>query len=112
MLTKIKTAALSALIGLGTLAAIPASAQADGLYLNFGGGPRFGMYAGDRDWRPRDWRRSCTADRALDKADRMGIYRARVVGEDRYTIRVAGRKFGDRVVVAFGREPSCPILRR
>ena len=37
MFNTIKTAALSALIGLGALAAMPATAQADGLYLNFGG---------------------------------------------------------------------------
>ena len=49
MLNTIKTAALSALVGLGTLAAIPATAQADGLYLNLGqGGPGVGIYVQDR----------------------------------------------------------------
>ena len=123
MFNAIRTAALSAFIGLGALAAVPAAAHADGIYLNFGqGDPRFGIYAGDRghgrdwrrdDWRrDRDWRRSCSPDRALDKARRMGLYRARVVDVDRRTIRVAGRKYNDRVVVTFGRERGCPILYR
>ena len=46
MLTKLKTAALSALIGLGTLAAIPATAQAEGLYLNYGAGHHSGVGIG------------------------------------------------------------------
>ena len=38
MFSKLKTAAMSAMIGLGAIAAMPATAQAEGLYLNFGGG--------------------------------------------------------------------------
>ncbi|MBN9243223.1 MAG: hypothetical protein J0I98_10550 [Mesorhizobium sp.] len=123
MFNTLKTAALSALIGLGALAAVPAVAQADGVYLNFGhSGPRFGVYDGgreqvrdwrrDRDWRDRDWRRSCTPERALDKAERMGLRRARVVDMGRSTIKVAGRKYSDRVVVVFGRDRGCPIIYR
>jgi hypothetical protein len=123
MLKTLKTAALSALIGLGALAAVPAVAQADGLYLNFGhSGPRFGVYDGgrervrdwrhDRDRRDRDWRRGCSPDRALDKAERMGLRRARIVDVGRSTIKVAGRKFNDRVVVVFGRDRGCPIIYR
>ena len=50
MFNTIKTAALSALIGLGTLAADPA-AQADSIYLGFGNNndPRVGVYVGDDD---------------------------------------------------------------
>jgi ketosteroid isomerase-like protein len=123
MFNAIRTAALSAFVGLGALAAVPAAAHADGVYLNFGhGDPRFGIYAGDRehardwrrdDWRrARDWRRSCSTERALDKAERMGLRRARVVDMSRHTIKVAGRKYNDRVVVVFGRERGCPILYR
>ncbi len=60
----------------------------------------------------REGRRSeCTADRALRKAERMGIRRARVVDVGRRTIEVAGRdRRGDRVIVSFGRrDRSCPI---
>ena len=61
MFTKLKTAALSAMIGLGTLAAIPAAAQAEGLYLNYGTGHRsgvgIGVQVGDYDrYDYRDYR--------------------------------------------------------
>ena len=116
--TAAKAVAASAVLGLGMMAALPA--QADGIYLNFGDrhDPRFGIYAGDRDkgvrdWRrDRDWRRTCTPDRALDKAERMGLRHARVVDMGRNTIKVAGRKYNDRVVVVFGRERGCPIIYR
>ena len=130
MFKMLKTAGLSALIALGTLAAIPAtSAQAEGLYLNFGGNgdARFGVYVGDDDrrwhrrdrydrhdrrgrWERRHVRRQCTANRALNKAERMGIRRARIVDIDRRSITVRGRKWGDRVTVDFGRAPNCPVI--
>jgi hypothetical protein len=126
MLTKLKTVALSALIGLGTLAAIPASAQAEGVYLNYGSGHHngvgIGVQIGDydrvdyRDYRRdrRDFRhnrRDCTPNRAVDKAERYGVRRARVVDVDRRTITVSGRKWGDRVRMTFGRSPNCPVVR-
>ena len=96
---------------------MPAVAQADSLYLNFGGGyrePGVGVYLGDDDgprYRHRPARRACTPDRALDKAERLGLRRARVVDVDRRTIEVRGRKHGDRVTLTFGRSPNCPIIR-
>jgi len=119
MFNTIKTAALSAVIALGTLAAIPATAQADSLYLNFGGpGAGIGMRFGDsgHSWREHDRRHDrraerCTPERALWKADRMGINRARVVDVDRHTIVVRGRSRGDRVHVVFGRSEHCPVIR-
>jgi hypothetical protein len=124
----LKTATLSAMIGLGGLAAMPANALADGIYLNLGNGgdDGFGVYVRDgyredrwerhdrRDRRDR-WdrgyeRRGCTPDRALDKADRMGLRRARVVDVTRRTITVSGRKWHDRVHVTFARAPHCPVI--
>jgi hypothetical protein len=130
MLNKIKTAAASALIGLSAFAALPASAQESGIYLNFGGGNEPGAYFGDRrpgDYRYREgyrddrrwdqgrwgrdrWARGCTPDRALDKAERMGIYRARIADVDGRTITVRGRSRGERVYVTFARAPRCPII--
>lgn len=122
MFAKLKTAILSAVIGLGTLAAIPATAQADGLYLNYGGrhsGVGVGVHIGDYDrvdyrwghrYDRRDYRR-CTPHRAVNKAERFGVRRARVVDVDRRTITVAGRKWGDRVRMTFGRAPHCPVVR-
>ena len=121
MLTKLKTAALSTLIGLGTLAAIPATAQAEGLYLNYGSGHHSGVGIGvqigdyDRDYRDyrRDRRhfRGCTPNRALNKAERLGLRRAHVVDVDRRTIKVSGRKYGERVRITFARAPNCPVIR-
>ncbi|RWC57311.1 hypothetical protein [Mesorhizobium sp.] len=118
MFSTIKTAALSALVGLGTLAAIPA--HADSLYLGFGNNndPRFGVYSGDdgyryrRDERRDGWRRGCSPDRALDKAERMGLHRVRIVDVNRRVVKVMGRQDGDRVVVVFANERGCPVIYR
>ncbi|MBT1156367.1 hypothetical protein J1C56_12275 [Aminobacter anthyllidis] len=136
MFDKIKTAALSAVIGFSTLAAIPATAQAEGLYLNLGQGqPNVGIYVQDRDnrnggWDNRNggrwdnrqdnrwggrpggrWDRACSPDRAVDKAERMGLRRARVVDVNRRSITVSGRKYGERVAITFARAPNCPVVR-
>ncbi|MFI0849028.1 hypothetical protein [Mesorhizobium sp. IMUNJ 23232] len=147
MLKMIRTVALSALVGLTTLTGMAATAQADGLYLNFGSkaDTRVGVYSGDegprnvwhrwdrdrwnhdrrdqdrwdrdrweRDgWRHSGWNRGreCTPNRALDKAERLGLRRARIVDVGRRTIDVAGRRYGDRIVLTFARVPGCPIIR-
>jgi hypothetical protein len=64
----------------------------------------------ERDGRNRSGR-DCTPARALDKAERLGIRRARVVDVGRRTIDVAGRHRGERVLVTFARAPNCPVLR-
>ncbi|ESW81435.1 hypothetical protein NKH81_17550 [Mesorhizobium sp. M0959] len=119
MFNTIKTAALSALVGLGTLAAIPA--HADSIYLGFGNNqdPRVGVYTGDEDdgyyrehRRHGGWRRSCSPERAIDKAERMGLHRARIIDINRRTVKVAGRQYGDRVVIVFANERGCPIIYR
>lgn len=128
MRTILTHSAIALLIAAGGASFAPAVASAQDIELEFGReGPRLRL--NDRcdpdfeDCRPdrRDRRerreerraeRGCTEDRALDKADRMGIRRARVVDAGRRTIDVRGRnRFGDRVIVTFGRQPGCPILR-
>lgn len=122
MISKLKTAALSALIGLGAIAAMPAAAQAEGLYLNYGtghhSGAGIGVQIGNydrhdyRDYRrDRRYHRACTPNRALDKAERLGLRRAHVVDVDRRTIEVAGRKYGERMRITFARAPNCPVVR-
>lgn len=129
MFSTLKTATLAAVVGVTAFTGMAAAAKADGLYLNFGGGePRVGVYVGDGSprhvgrWERDRWDRGdrwdrwgrgreCTPGRALDKAERMGIRRARVVDVDRRSIDVAGRKFGNRVVVTFARAPYCPVVR-
>jgi hypothetical protein len=131
MFTTLKTAALAGLIG---LMAMPA--MADSLYLGFGDrqdDTRFGVYLGDnsrtvhrrdryddngydrydRYDNRRDFRRAerrCTPERALDKAERIGIRRARIDYVNRETIGVIGRSHGDRVSVTFARDRGCPII--
>jgi hypothetical protein len=123
MLNTLRTAAIASLIGISTLGAMPA--HADSLYLGMGDG-RFGLYLGDneRDYRRdrysddyRDGRdeyrrseRRCTPERALYKAQRMGIRRARIADVSRRTIDVVGRQHGDRVRVTFARAPRCPVI--
>ncbi|MBX3570465.1 MAG: hypothetical protein KF914_20560 [Rhizobiaceae bacterium] len=69
----------------------------------------------DRDRRDRDgWdrpRRDCSPQRAVDKAERMGLRRARVVGVGRRSIDVMGRDRGERVIITFARAPNCPVIR-
>jgi hypothetical protein len=69
----------------------------------------------DRNFDRRDDRRSergCTPDRALDKADRMGIRRARIADVGRRTIDVVGRsRHGNRVIVSFDRrDRRCGVI--
>jgi hypothetical protein len=64
----------------------------------------------DRYVEERVVRRGCTEGRALDKAERMGVRRARIVSAGRRTIEVRGRsRDGDRVYLTFGRERGCPV---
>ena len=57
-------------------------------------------------------RAECSPNRALDKAERMGLRRVRVVGVGRRTIEVRGiTRSGDRASVVFARrDPRCPVL--
>jgi hypothetical protein len=123
MFTAIRPLMLSALVGLAPMTLFPVAAQADGIYLNLGGQPdtRFGVYGGDRqdirDWHRhregRHWRRGfCSPERALDKAERMGLRHPRIVKLNRRVVRVAGRKYNGRVTVTFGNERGCPIAYR
>lgn len=107
------------LAGMGVGLPLPASAQdieleigRDGLRLNDRCNPRYedcrrDRYRDDR----RSMRRICTEGRALGKAERMGIRRARIADAGRRTIEVRGRdRYGERIYVTFGRSPSCPVL--
>ena len=124
MFNKFKAAAVSALIGITAITAVPATAEESGVYLNFGGRGDTGIYFHDdsrvqyhedrrfhRDRRDyRDWSRRCTPGRALDKAERLGVRRARIADVSRRTITVVGRSHGDRAVVTFARAPRCPVI--
>ena len=122
MITKLKTAALSAMIGLGAIAAIPADCPGRRRLSELWQRPqRHGRRCPVRRYDRYDYRdgyrydrrydRACTPNRALNKAERLGLRRAYVVDVDRRTIKVAGRKYGERVRITFARTPNCPVVR-
>ena len=116
MLKTLKILTVSALVGLSGLTLAPMAAQAGnggGIYLQFGDrhGSGFGLRFGDTGRPHRDWRRSeCTPGEALDKAERMGLRRVRIVDTDRRSITVAGRAYGQREFITFGRWGHCPVI--
>jgi len=109
-----RKALLAALVGVCGLPAVPASGQ--GLTLEFGnrGDSRFGISSGEDGYSPREQRYAlrsgCSPDRALDKADRMGIDNARISRVTPRRIVVFGDQDGDEARVTFGRSPGCPVL--
>lgn len=130
MFSKIKFAAASALIALGSLAAIPSTASAGDIdvdvYLGGGYGPRY-----DEPYRPRpmgprhgggfevgigfgdgwdrDYRPTCSPRLAEAKARSMGLRRTYIADAGRRGIVVKGRKWGETHTVVFGRAPNCPV---
>ncbi|WP_157020297.1 hypothetical protein [Mesorhizobium xinjiangense] len=132
MFKLVKTAALSALIGLGAIGASAAPAMADGVYFQFGSsGSHVGYYDGGRRhwdrghrgqhrwhrghrgdrWNRRGHDRSyCSSGRALRKAAHMGVRRAYVSRAGHRTIKVRGHARGHRVSVLFARAPHCPVI--
>jgi len=110
----IRKALIAALVGVSGLAAVPASAQ--GLTLEFGnrGDSRFGITSGEHGYYPRErrygLRSGCSPDRALDKADRMGLDDARIARVTPRRIVVFGYEDGDQSRISFGRSPGCPVL--
>ncbi len=61
---------------------------------------------GDR----RDYRRGCTAREALNKAERLGVRRVRIISERPRSITVSGQKRGSRVIVRFARDNRCTVI--
>jgi hypothetical protein len=114
--------ALSLAIGCTGLPLLSAAASAQDLELSIGrDGPRLKTvdrcdpdleycYEGQNNI-DRPVIRGCTEGRALNKAERMGIDRARIVSAGRRTIEVRGRTpDGDRTRITFSRQSGCPVL--
>ena len=104
----------------GIGAAMPVQATAQDLQLEFGRdgvridracNPRYeDCYRGERRGYYNEGPR-CSEGRALSKAERMGVRRARIVDIGRRTIEVSGRdRYGERIYVTFGRQARCPVL--
>jgi hypothetical protein len=110
--------ALSALIALAAgMSAMQAPAYATSVEIEINPtapGARTRHRCDPRYERCRDgWdRRFCTEERALRKAERMGLRRARVVESNRRVVVVRGRdRRDDRVRIVFGRDHYCPVYR-
>lgn len=76
----------------------------------------FSIYIGSgghhRHWDgPRRHRSFCSPNRALRKARRMGIHRARVVRANRRVVKVRGHRHGHRVRAVFANTWRCPVVR-
>ena len=115
----LERALLSVVIAMPVMAGAPRLASAQDFELHLGDdGPAIRLRDDnyDRDHRRRDeWREAnrpgCSPDRAVNKAERMGLRRVRVVDVDRRTIEVRGQRRGHRVHVVFARAPHCPVIR-
>ncbi|MCP1199814.1 hypothetical protein [Notoacmeibacter sp. MSK16QG-6] len=116
MFKSIRTAVLSALIALGTVAGVSAPANAGDLRVYAGSG---GIYFGFGDhYNRRDVRRNrhynrgvCRNGRAIRKAARHGLRRAHVVRRNHRVVKVSGRRHGYRTVVTFANARGCPRIR-
>ena len=114
--SQIKSFLIAGTVALGALSATAGTASADHRIGFEIGGPGFSFsfgdrgYRGFRDWdRPRYHRKRCSPRKAVRKARRKGLRRAHVVRVGHRGVIVAGRKWGERVVVGFGRHRSCPV---
>jgi hypothetical protein len=118
MFNTLKTVALAGFVSLGAIATVPA--KAENVYLNFGDSDAsFGVFVGDsrRMHYPRDYYRDyhrsyryCTPERALYKAQRIGVHHARIDYVSRREIGIVGRSRGERVHLTFARAARCPII--
>lgn len=106
MLKSIKIAALSAFLGLGSLALLPASAQADSLHLGISSHGITVGYGGGHGW----GRHACTPGKAISKARHMGVRHARLRNVSRHTIRVSGVRYGHHTNVTFSKARNCPVV--
>ncbi len=117
MFKSIRTAALSALIALGTVAGVSAPASASDLRVVAGSG---GIYFGFGDYGRHDRhgrhyrghrydRGVCTSGHAVRKASRHGLRRAHIVRRTHRSVTVAGRRHGYHTVT-FANVRGCPRI--
>jgi hypothetical protein len=117
----IRTAALSAVIGIGAIAAMPASAEAASASFSFGissgnGAVSVQFGPGHRYQRGHGryyHRRHCTDGQALSKARQMGLRNARVVRASHRNVEIRGwSRWRGHSAIVFSRAPHCPIVAR
>ena len=120
----LKSATIAAGLALSALATNVGTAQAGGVDLFVSNGD-LSFQIGQRDNRRfdrgrrgfhddfefrRDWRpRRCTPGRALHKARKRGLRRAHIVRVNRKGTVIAGRLWGQKVRIGYGKRPACPV---
>ena len=99
--------AIAAVLGLGTLATIPAVASAQD------NRPHMGVVGhGDQyNRRPMGNRMSCSSGQAVEKASRTGLRGAHVVRRDNGRVVVEGRRMHRISRIVFANVRGCPIIR-
>jgi len=104
--------AFVATIVFGILPFTPVVSSAQSIQLELGGNnPR--ILLRQEEVRPtRRPSRGCSTERALEKAEKMGVRRARIESDGRRFVEVSGRRRGDRVLVVFANERNCPVVDR
>jgi hypothetical protein len=115
MLGKIvKTAALVAMIGVGTAAATTGQAAAAGGFgfsievgPGWGSGPGYGWGPG---YGSRPHRGICKPRRAVKKARHMGVRSGRIVRRNHRRVVVRGWRRGYPVRVVFANRRHCPVI--
>lgn len=112
--SKLKSIIIAGAVSLGALSTMGSSANAEvrgGIYFS---GPGISIGFGDRHYGRRHWDaprhyNRCRPGKAVRKAKRRGIRRAHIVRVGHRGVVVAGRKWGERVVIGFGNRRSCPV---
>jgi len=114
--SQIKSFIVAGTVVMGALSATSGTANAEVRGSIQIGGPGFSIgfgghgYHDYRDWdRPRYRRNRCSPRKAVRKARRKGLRRARVIRVGHRGVVVSGRKWGERVIMGFGRSNRCPV---
>lgn len=114
MKTFIKTAFVAlSLAAAGIAASAPAASAADARFVITIDGGRHGGWDRHGDWGRhggRDRGGECSIGRALDKAQSMGLRRARVTDVNRRFVEVSGRHRGDYGRIIFANDRRCPVV--
>lgn len=107
--------AIAAVLGLSTLAAIPATASArdTGIYIGVSGHRHHETYYHHHNPRHdrRGYRESCSSGQAEYKASRFGLRAAHVIRRTPGRVVVEGRRHHYHQRIVFANTRGCPIIR-
>lgn len=109
-----KTAAMVAMIGVGSIAATTGQAAAGGVGFSIEIGPGWGPGPGwGHRYRPAPPPRGyCKSRRAVKKARHMGVRGSRIARRNQRRVVVRGWRHGYPVKVVFANRRHCPVIAR